>query len=614
MSDNETTAPAAGTAVETETEQLEISQARARPNTDVVVTGEQREGADAVALALIGAGIDIAFGYTGGATPHLTRSFLPNGIEMFGARTEISAAWISAGYNRIKRRAASVVVTWNVGALHAAPAVYGATSDGTPLLFITIDNPPAMEAREGLQDAVQVYSALKPISKYIKKVTDAADYPVIIRQAVKEASTGKFGAATLVMAQTTMFQKTGLKIEPLVLPSPPSPSANDVDRTWELLKQAERPVLYVGAGVHLADASQPLREFVEITGIPVVSTSWGGRGLLPDRHLLYIGPSGAFGWRSANSALADSDLWITVGTSYSQMSTGSWSLHKPETVVQVDVDQFQLGKIFQPTLAIQSDAKLFLQALSARAKADGHPEAAGTDWVDQVQRYKRDSVEQMQAWADEKVDGINQYRLIRTISETVPEDTVVVGDSGGNAFGLYRAFEYKTPTQVPTGGHYMSLGAGLPVAIGVKLALPERTVLCYHGDGGFYYDLSELATLTRHNLKVIVVIDNNHSLLANRSTMKMLGYDNPWCEVPEDTDFVGVARGFGVDGERVETDDQIAPALERALESKGSYLLDVQTDSSFRIRRAMTDIIPIVGDRTPKKGHLETVLEGSWPS
>ena len=94
----------------------------------------------------------------------------------------------------------------------------------------------------------------------------------------------------------------------------------------------------------------------------------------------------------------------------------------------------------------------------------------------------------------------------------------------------------------------------------------------------------------------------------------MLGYDNPWCEVPEETDFVGVARGFGVDGERVETDDEIAPALQRALESKGSYLLDVQTDSSFRIRRAMTDIIPIVGDRTPKKGHLETVLEGSWPS
>lgn len=574
----------------------------------------QREGSEAIALTMKAAGVDIAFGYTGGATPHLTRSFPENGIRMFGARTEVSAAWMSAGYNRVKRRAASAVVTWNVGALHAAPVIYGSTQDGTPLLFMTVDNPPAMEAREGLQDAVEVYSALKPLSKYIKKVTDAADYPVIVRQAIKEASTGKFGASTLVLSQTTMFQTTGMKIERLTLPKPPSPAAEDVDKTWDMLKRAQRPLLYVGAGVHIADAADELREFVELTGIPVVSTSWGGRGLLPDAHPLYIGASGNFGWKSANAALIGADLWLSAGVSYSQMSTGSWSIKKPEDVIQVDIDQFQLGKIFEPTVAIQSDARSFLKALLSRARQDSAVKLDIGAWVSEAQQLKADQLEEMAAWRDPDAIPINQYYLIGQLSENLPDDALVIGDSGGNAFALYRSYEYKSVTPLATGGHYMSLGAGLPVAIGAKLAEPGRTVVSYHGDGGFYYDLAELATLAENDLKVIVVLDNNHSLLANRSTMKMMGYDNPWCEVPTKTDFVAVAKGMGLDGETVTRGDEIAAAIKRALDADGSYVIDVHTDSGFRLRRALTDVIPIIGDRTPKRGHLETVLEGSWPS
>ncbi|MDT2006559.1 thiamine pyrophosphate-binding protein [Rhodococcus opacus] len=489
--------------------------------------------------------------------------------------------------------------------------------DGTPLLYMSLDNPPSMEARDGLQDAVEVYPSLKPISKYIKKVSDASDLPVIIRQAVKEASTGKFGASTLVLAQTVMFQRTGMAVEPLVLPKPPSPHADDVAATWTLLKSAEKPVLYVGAGVHIADASAELREFVELTGIPVVSTSWGGRGLLPDAHELYAGPTGNFGWRSANSVAQRADMWLTLGSSFSQMSTGSWSMVKPTTVVQVDVNQYELGKIFQPTLGVQSDAKYFLTELLALAKADGKTDAVAesySKWRAEVADFKTVWLQDMDSWTDGTEVPINQYHLIRTLSEQLPDDALVIGDSGGNAFALYRAFQYKTVTPLATGGHYMSLGASLPVAIGAKLADPDRTVISYHGDGGLYYDLMELSSLPEHNLKIIVVIDNNHCLLANRASMKASGNDNPWVELPETTDFVQVAKGLGVEGERVETPDQLVPAIQRALASEGSYVIDVHTTPGLRLRRALDQVIPIVGDRTPKVGHLETVLEGSWPS
>ncbi|HKS47492.1 MAG TPA: thiamine pyrophosphate-binding protein [Amycolatopsis sp.] len=577
----------------------------------------RREGSDAIAEALLASGVEIVFGYTGGAVPQLTRSVISHDIPMYAGRTELTAAWMSAGYNRVKRRAASAVITHHVGALHSTPAIYGSTMDGTPLLYMSLDNPPSMEARDGLQDALEVYPALKQVSKYIKKVTDAADLPVIVRQAVKEASTGKFGASTLVLAQTIMFQETGMKVEPLVLPKPPSPHQEDVEATWELLKAAERPVLYVGAGVHIADASAELREFTELTGIPVVSTSWGGRGLLPDAHELYAGPTGNFGWKAANFIAQQADIWVTVGCSFSQMSTGSWSMKKPDTVVQVDVNQYELAKIFQPTLGIQSDAKFFFARLLATAKTDPDTtsvSAAWAGWRSEVTSVKDVWIEEMNSWFDGTEVPINQYFLIRTLSEQLPDDALVIGDSGGNAFGLYRAFNYKNVTPLATGGHYMSLGVSLPVAIGAKLADPDRTVVSYHGDGGFYYDLMELSSLAEHNLKVIVVIDNNHCLLANRASMRASGIDNPWVDLPQTTDFVRLAKSFGVDGERVESPEQLAGAVQRALASEGSYVLDVHTTPGLRLRRALEQVIPIVGDRTPKVGHLETVLEGSWPS
>jgi acetolactate synthase-1/2/3 large subunit len=577
-----------------------------------------REGADAIVDALIAGGVEIVFGYTGGSVPALTRRVFPSELQEFAGRTELTAAWMSYGYNRVKRRAASAIITWTVGSLHASPAVYAAKQDGTPLLLMIMDNPPAMEARDGLQDSIEIFPAFKPLAKYIKKVTDAGDLPVIVRQALKEASTGRFGPAVLDLAQTAMYQTTSMKVEALQLPSPAAPSRRDVQKAWEVLQAAERPVLYVGAGVHISDAAAELRELAELLQIPVVSTSWGGRGLLPDAHPLYAGPSGNFGWRSANDALQQADAWLAIGTSFSQMSTGSWSLKKPDTVVHVDISPYEVAKIFQPSLGIVSDAKEFLHELLAvarAARADSDTTSAAVErWRDQVAVGKAEWLVEMDSWFTGEEVPINQYYLIRTLSKLLPEDALVIADSGGNAFGLYRAFEYKTVTPLATGGRYQSLGVSLPVAIGAKLAAPERTVVSYHGDGGFYYDLVELSNLTQRGLKVIVVLDNNHALLANRASAKAAGMDNPWVEVPETTDFVQVAAGFGVAGERVTDPAELPAAIQRALDAEGSYLLDVHTEPGLRIVRALSNIIPIVGDRTPKRGHLAEIIEGSWPS
>ncbi|MDR7157233.1 acetolactate synthase-1/2/3 large subunit [Sphingobium xenophagum] len=573
-------------------------------------------GADAVAKSLAACGVEVVFGYTGGSVNALARALVDENFKMIAGRTEIGAAWMSYGYNRIKRRASSAVLTWHVGSLHASPVIYGATMDGTPLLFMTMDNPPAMEARDGLQDALKVYPALSNLAKYSKKVTDGSDLPVIVRQAVKAASTGKFGSSVLVLSQPAMFQETSIKVEPLTLPKPPVGNADDVRNVWDMLKSAERPVLYVGAGVHLSDAADEVRELAQLLGVPVVSTSWGGRGVLDDRDELYIGASGSFGWISGNDALQRSDLWIALGVSFSQMSTGSWTISKPEKVVHVDIDTYELGKIFEPTVAIEADAKGFLRQLLSLAQGDevSARQSSLEAWREETRSMKASFLEEMLAWAEPDAVPLNQYHVIRVMSDLLPDDTLVVGDSGGQAFALYRSFRFKANTPRPTGGHYMSLGAGLPVAIGAKMADPSRTVVVYHGDGGFYYDISDLSLLAEHNIKVIVIIDNNGCLLANRSASKAAGFDNPWVDLPQSTDFIAVAKGFGVDGETVEKPEDLEGAIKRAIASDKSYVLDVRTTSGMRIRRALTNIIPIVGDRTPKFGHLDMVLDGSWPS
>lgn len=577
-----------------------------------------RTGSDAIVETLQASGIEIVFGYSGGGTLFLITSIVRHQMRNLCGRTELGSAWMSYGYNRIKRRAASACVFHCVGVLHAAPVIYAAKLDSTPLVVMDVNLSNSLDLREPLQDATDVYSSLKPLAKCIRKITAADDLPLAVRQAILASSTGRAGPGVLDFGFQVLNQRTSCVTEPLALPEPPGTTTKVLERALEMIRQAKSPVILVGAGVHLADATAELRTLVETTGIPVISTSWGGRGAIPDDHPLFAGVLGAFGWVSANDVAQRADLWITIGTTFSQMTTGAWSIDKPAHIIQIDIDPNQLGKIFQPTLGIVGDAKMVLQQLVEKVLESRLPARAVDDsWLQHMRDAKRDWLIYHASLGAESGTPINQYFLIRKMSETLPKGTIVIGDSGGNAFMLYRSFEYHDVTQMASGSRYMSLGASLPIAMGVKLAAPEKVVVSYHGDGGFFYDFNELSTAAQNGIKVIVIIDNNRCLLANRAGMRMMGFENPWSDLPETTDFVGLARALGVSGERVTDPKDIVPALERALAAKESYVIDVVTDPDTRVRRAIKDVVPILSDRPPSPGadkHVGPPLEGSWPN
>jgi acetolactate synthase I/II/III large subunit len=574
-----------------------------------------RSGAEAIVEALTASNVELVIGYSGGGTGVIINQVALSKLGNLNARTELAGAWISYGYNRVKGRAASVCLFHCVGMLHAAPVVYAAKLDSTPLVVMDINLDSALDLREALQDSTANYLSMQPLAKYIRKVVVADDLPLAIRQAVIAASTGRPGPAVLDLPFQVLIKPTSCPAELLELPEPPGASDQTLERALALLQSAKAPVMLVGAGAQLSQASTEVRELAELLGIGVASTSWGGRGVISDDHPLFAGVVGSFGWVSANEIAQKSDCWLAIGTSFSQMTTGAWNITKPENVIQIDIDPNQLGKIFQPKLGIIGDAKTVLRQLIDKVQARGKAAQPSAQTLQKIAASKQDWHEYHNSLCRDGGKPINQYYLIRQMADAFPEGTIMVGDSGGQAFMLYRSFRYKDSTPMPLGSRYMSLGAGLPVAIGAKLAAPDRTVVCYHGDGGFYYDFAELSTLSERGIKVIVVIDNNHCLYANRQGMKMWGIQNPWVDLP-DTDFVGLAKALGVPGERVTDPAAIAPALKRALEARGSYLVDVVTDPETRMKRAIRDVIPIITDRKPQQGadaHFAPPLEGSWP-
>ena len=395
---------------------LEAAEEVPVSNTPVHSKFPKRGGAEAIAETLHACDIEMVFGYSGGGTGPLVNAIEVGGVRNMNARTELSGAWMSYGYNRIRRRAASACVFHVIGSLHASPVVHGSKVDGTPFFLMAINLDAALDFREGLQHSVdEIYPALKPLAKYCKRVASPEDLPLAVRQAVIAASTGRPGASVLDIPFNALVEQTSCPVETLTLPEPPAASDAALDRVLEMLKQAKRPVIFAGAGVHMANAAAELQEFAELLGLPIASTSWGGRGLLSDDHELFVGVVGSFGWNSANIAVQTSDLWIALGTSFSQMTTGAWNIEKPRNVVHVDIDPNQLGKIFQPTVGITADAKQFLTQLINRVKSRSLAAPARQELLEEISAGKREWHDYHNQISSESGVPINQYYLIREI-------------------------------------------------------------------------------------------------------------------------------------------------------------------------------------------------------
>jgi acetolactate synthase-1/2/3 large subunit len=365
-----------------------------------------------------------------------------------------------------------------------------------------------------------------------------------------------------------------------VPPFRPEPDDASVRKAVEVLQAAERPVIVAGGGVRWSEAGAAVVALAEKLQIPV-ATSLNGKDSIPGTHPLSVGVVGTYSRGSANQVVMEADLVCFIGTETGGMTTHFWKVPKLGTrAIQIDIDPEALGRNYMLDAAVLGDAKVTVERMVAHA--DAATAASRTGWVSQARGHVGGWYQQYSELLSSEEAPTRPERICSDLSKYLPEDTLVVVDTGHAGMWMGGMFDLQLPTQsyIRCAGH---LGWAFSAAIGAQCGVPDRPVVCFTGDGGFLYHVAEIETAVRWNIPVVIVVNNNHS--GNQSK---LGYDQVYggkqteqaqeLWVWTDVNIAKVAETFGAQGLRVEKPSEFVPALEKAIASRRPTIIDVVTD------------------------------------
>jgi acetolactate synthase I/II/III large subunit len=345
-----------------------------------------------------------------------------------------------------------------------------------------------------------------------------------------------------------------------------------------LLADARRPVILAGGGVAYSDARAEVVRLAEALSIPVAVTL-NGKDTLPEAHPLNVGLLGSYGRASANGLVEEADLTFLIGTSAGGLATGNWRVPRPgSTIIQLDIDPSQIGRNYPVQVGLVGDARAVLQQLNAHVLS-----APRTGWVQRANELTDAWRSAQIGFVESDASPMRPERLCQTITDALPDDAVVVADTGHAAIWAGTLIGLKRPRQrfIRCAG---TLGWAFPAAVGVKCALPDQPVLCFTGDGGVCYHLAELETAARAGINLVVVVNNNGSLQqVKRGIDTAYGGQQRgragemWVFNPQ-ADYARVAEAMGCRGVRVERPAELSRALEEAFASDRPTLIDARTD------------------------------------
>ncbi len=507
------------------------------------------------------------------------------GIKRIRPHGEKPAAYMADGYARASRRP-GVCMAQVVGALNLCAGLRDAALAHSPVIALTGGRDPATKFRRVYQEIDDV-PAFETVTKWNATVDDPERIGDMVRQAFRAATSGSPGPVHLQFAGNEGQLDAGL-VDAEVLAEPrygsvpphrPAPSeASDVGRALELLRRAERPVLVAGGGARWSRAGRALVELAERLDIPV-ATTLNGKDSIPGGHRLCVGVVGTYSRSSANRIVSAADLVCYVGSETGSMSTHFWQVPPPGTAtIQIDIDPEAIGRNYPAAVGICGDAATVLDLMLART---GDP-VSRPAWTAEA----REAVEQWRAehGAELLSDAApaRPERVCAELTEHTPCDAIVVVDTGhagmwmGGMFDVAEGQDY-----LRSAGH---LGWAFPAALGAKCGQPDRPVVCFTGDSGFWYHMAEIETAVRWNIAAVTVVNNNAS--GNQSKR---GFDRAYGGVQTErgsaelwkftmVDFAALAEQIGALGLRVTRPGDFAPALARALDSGRPAVIDVVTD------------------------------------
>ncbi len=507
------------------------------------------------------------------------------GIKRVITHGEKAAAYMADGYARASGKP-GVCMAQSVGAANLAAGLQDAYLGLSPVIALTGHK----RSDEQYKNAYQEIEHSKPfasVTKFSAVVDNAEQLPHLLRQAFREATTGAPAPVHLdiqgmsgdyateaegdfeVMFEATFAQRPAFR---------PEADPESVRAAARALSSAQRPVIVAGGGVTSSGAQQEVVELAEMLNIPV-ATSLNAKGTIPDNHPLAVGVVGSYSRWCANRVVSEADLVFYIGSHTGSQVTNEWRVPSPGTqVIQVDIDPRELGRTYPAQVSMHGDAKATLRRMIEALE----PIGARAEWVGRAQQLVQEWRDDVAPRANSEAVPIIPERLCKEITDFLPSDAMLVADTGhaGIWTGSMIDFNHSTQGYIRCAG---SLGWGLSAAMGAKCALPDRPVVCFSGDGGFWYHIAELETAVRNNINVVTVINNNSALSQDqrgdeRAYVGMEGGHPEELWSFTDTNFARVAESIGCFGIRVERPGDIQSALEQALASGRPAVVDVVTD------------------------------------
>ncbi|MFM5589041.1 acetolactate synthase 2 catalytic subunit [Aeromonas rivipollensis] len=520
-------------------------------------------GAQFLVQALKKQGVTQVFGYPGGAIMPVYDALYDGGLAHQLCRHEQGAAMAAVGYARASGQVGVCIATSGPGATNLVTGLAEALLDSVPLVAISGQVPCAAVGTDAFQE-VDVLGMSLSCTKHSFMVTDVADLPQVIAEAFAIANEGRPGPVLIDFPKDVQLAAVPTQ-SPLFAveePEPLNPAELTLART--LLAVAERPVLYVGGGVGMANAEPQLRDFAAATGMPAVTTLKGIGALDPDSPV-YLGMLGMHGTKAANYAVQQCDLLVVVGARFDDRVTGKLEEFAPEArVIHLDVDAAEFGKRRAADVGITTDLKRVLPALAMALAIDPWREHCATMAREYAFRY------------DHPGQPIYAPALLKQLSARLPETSVVACDVGQHQMWVAQHMRFTSPRNHLSSAGLGTMGFGLPAAIGAKMSRPDDEVVLVSGDGSFMMNVQELGTIRRAQLKVKMVLIDNQRLGMVRQWQELF-FDGRYSEtiLSDNPDFIALAAAFGIPGETITCKEQIAGALDRLLASESAYLLHV---------------------------------------
>jgi acetolactate synthase-1/2/3 large subunit len=497
---------------------------------------------------------------------------------------EKAAAYMADGYARALRKP-GICMAQTVGAANLAAGLRDAYLAGSPVIAITGGRQPETTYRHVYQE-IEDLPMFNTVTKFNAQVDKVERLPDLLRQAFRAATSGAPGPVHLEMrgSHGHVVEEEGdleLIVEAPFLQYPafrPEPEGERVREAARVLTEAQRPVIVAGGGVTASQAAPEVVELAKRLWIPV-ATSLNGKGTIPDDHQLSVGVVGTYSRLCANRVVAEADLVFFIGSHTGSQVTNNWRIPAIGTpVIQLDIDPLELGRNYPNTVSLVGDAKVTLRRLLEVLK----PVALKAEWVQRVEDLVGGWRAEIGPMRDSEAIPMRPERICKEITEFLPPNAVVVADTGHSGIWTGTMLDLKH-----LGQRYIrcagSLGWAFPASLGVKCALPDTPVLCFTGDGGFYYHLAELETAARFGINAVILVNNNRSL--NQETRlfdaayggQQRGRAHEMWQF-HDTNFAQVAQAMGCVGIRVERPNDLQDALKQAFAADRPAVVEVLSD------------------------------------